>query len=99
MAAKPKLLWSRLALADLRAIKAYVNRDQPEAAKRLAALIRAQVLRLRDHPRAGRLVPELEGSGFREVIVAPYRIVFEVRKGEVFILRIWHGRRDLSSVH
>ncbi len=98
MAARHKILWTGLALEDLRQIREYVRRDNPAAAGRLAKRIRDRADRLREHPLAGRRVPELETSGYREVIVPPYRIVYEVCEGrKVVVLRVWHGRRDLEA--
>jgi plasmid stabilization system protein ParE len=45
----------------------------------------------------GRVVPEFEQQGYRELIVAPYRIVYEVRQRRVIVLRVWHGRRELRA--
>jgi len=84
------------ALSDLRAIRRYVARDKPAAAKALPERIRSSVLRLRALPEAGRVVPELRAPGLRESIVAPHRIVYEVRTHEVVIVRVWHGRRELT---
>ena len=98
MPRKKRILWSGPALDDLREIRTYVSRDRPEAAKRLAARIRQRVSMLADQPEAGRIVPELEPLGYREVIVAPYRIVYEMRKRDVVVFRVWHGRRDMEAV-
>ena len=91
-----RIVWTGPALADLRHIRDYVSRDDPAAAVRLADRLRKRVLALQVHPRMGRVVPELSTRGLREVIVAPYRIVYEVWEREVVVLRVWHGRRDLS---
>ena len=91
-----RLVWSGPALDDLRAIRAHVSREHPSAAQRLATRLRLAVERLASHPESGRLVPELTGSGYREVLVAPYRVVYQVRASDVVILRIWHGRRDVA---
>jgi len=91
MARRRKLLWSGLALDDLREIREHVSRDRPAAARKLAQAITDGVLRLREHPHSGRIVPEL--PAFREVIVAPYRIIYDVQPTRVVILRVWHGRR------
>lgn len=68
------------------------------AAAAVAARIRERVEELMTHPRVGRLVPEFPASSYREVIVSPYRIVYEVddEQARVVVLRVWHGRRDLS---
>jgi toxin ParE1/3/4 len=95
MARKLKLLWSGPALDDLRRIRDYVSVDKPGAARKLASSIREKVLRLRDHPLSGRVVPELAERGYREVVIAPYRIVYRVEKSRVVILRVWHGRSEL----
>jgi len=96
MAKRYKLLWTGPALEDLREIRQYVSLDNPRAAKKLAQSIETSVLRLKDHPLSGRTVPELAHQGYREVLVAPYRIVYEVQKNRVVILKVWHGRRSLS---
>ena len=97
MARKHKLLWTGPALDDLRRIRDYVSHDKPEAARRLAKRIREKVRRLQEHPLSGRVVPELPEAGYREVIVAPYRIVHVVQASQVVILRVWHGRQELAG--
>lgn len=97
MVRRHEILWSGPALQDLREIRDYVSRDKPMAARKLAQSIRKSVLRLARNPRSGRIVPELTERGFRELIVAPYRIVYEVQDGRVLILRVWHGRRLLKG--
>jgi len=89
--------WSGPALQDLREIRDYVSQDDPNAARRLALRIRKGVEHLADHPRSGRVVPEFEQDNRREVIVSPYRIVYEVQANRVVVLRVLHGRRDLIS--
>ena len=99
MAARHAILWSGPALEDLRQIREHVRRDNPAAAGLLAGRIRDRISNLRDHPFAGRKVPELEATGFREVIVSPFRIVYQVaEEKKVVVLRVWHGRRDLESL-
>jgi addiction module RelE/StbE family toxin len=93
MAGTRKLLWTSPALDDLREMREYVSRDKPAAAQKLARAIKQAVLRLREHPHSGRVVPELSQRGYREVIVPPYRIIYEVQPQQVIILRVWHGRR------
>lgn len=94
-----EILWTEPALVDLRSIRDYVSAEgRPAAAKRLAKRIRDAVLRLKDHPHSGRLVPEFPGAGYREVIVTPYRVVYELSADNVIVLRVWHGRRDLTRL-
>ncbi|HOX45962.1 MAG TPA: type II toxin-antitoxin system RelE/ParE family toxin [Myxococcota bacterium] len=94
MATSLSISWTGPALRDLEGIREYVAQDAPAAAKRLAGRLRMSVLRLQAHPLSGRPVPELPGTDLREVIVAPYRIVYTVRGRRVIILRVWHARRE-----
>jgi addiction module RelE/StbE family toxin len=98
MAGRRKIAWTDPALQDLREMGEHIRRTNPSAARELASKIRKAVNTLRGHPLSGRIVPELAGHGCREVIVAPYRIVCEVGKRRVTILRVWHGPRDLSRM-
>ena len=91
------VLWTGPALQDLKSIREYVSRDNPTAARSLANKIRQAVLRLAELPESGTPVPELSNLGYREVIVTPYRIVYDHKGRQVIILRVWHGRRQLAE--
>jgi plasmid stabilization system protein ParE len=77
-------------------MKRYVSRDKPEAARDLAESINKSVLRLLVFPLSGRAVPEFPGSDLREVIVAPYRVVYQPRGLDIVVLRVWHGMRSFN---
>jgi addiction module RelE/StbE family toxin len=85
-----EIVWSPLALARLREIRAYVARDKPEAAARLAIRIVALVEALKEHPYLGRIGSE---PGVRELVVGgtPYLIFYRVWAKRVTITTIWHG--------
>ena len=85
-----EIVWSALARARLREIRAYVARDKPEAAERLAMRIVALVEALRNHPHLGRVGAE---PGIRELVVGgtPYIVLYRVLGQRVTISTIWHG--------
>jgi len=91
------ILWTGPALEDLEEIRVWVARDRPVAARRLAARIRERVEALAAFPTSGRVVPELGGDRYREVVVRPYRVVYEVLDDAVIVIRVWHARRPLGS--
>jgi toxin ParE1/3/4 len=52
-------------------------------------------------PERGRIVPELERIGimqYHEVLLDPWRMLFEIRDHVVFIVAVFDGRRDLADV-
>ena len=73
-----KITWTEKASSNLQAIHEYIARDSGiYAARFIKFLIRATV-KLEITPRCGRIVPELEKYGFREVIYQNYRIVYRI---------------------
>jgi toxin ParE1/3/4 len=85
-----EIVWSSLARSRLRQIRAYVERDKPEAAERLATRIVAMVEALRNHPHLGRAGAE---PGIRELVVGktPYIVLYRVQDQRVIISTIWHA--------
>jgi toxin ParE1/3/4 len=93
-----ELLWSGLAIKDLLDMVDYISQDNPRAAYSLANRIKSKILRLQRFPLSGRVVPEFSEKGYREVVVYPYRIVYDVCDDNVIVLRVWHGKRDLKNI-
>jgi toxin ParE1/3/4 len=85
-----EIVWSPLARARLREIRAYVARDKPDAATRLAIRIVALVEALKEHPYMGRMGSEPK---VRELVVGgtPYLVFYRVWGKRVMITTIWHG--------
>ncbi len=83
-----RIVWRRAAIRDLEAVRAYVARDKPRAANRLAVDLLTAVEQLGTFPGSGR--PGRIG-GTRELVSAPYIIPYRVIGDEVRILRVLHG--------
>lgn len=85
-----EIVWSALARTRLREIRAYVARDKPEAAERLALRIVAMLEALRNQPYLGRVGAE---PGIRELVIGgtPYIVLYRVDGQRVVISTIWHG--------
>jgi toxin ParE1/3/4 len=89
-----QVILSREAIDDLQRIRAYIARDNPTAASRVAVQLVAACDRLDFLPNRGR--PGRE-PGTREIVVRPYVIVYRVTPDAVQIVRFWHiaqSRRD-----
>lgn len=96
-----RIVWSKAALADLRDLVRYIARDDLRVAKRFGDLIVTKVDSLQTFSRIGRMVPEYREDHLRELIVSPYRIVYEIDDDSkmLSVLRIWHGARgELDSL-
>jgi plasmid stabilization system protein ParE len=91
------LIWSAPALDDLDEIAAHIAADKPPAAAAFVARVLEAVERLREHPESGRRVPELRRARYREVIVAPCRIIYRVERGRVLIVHVFRGQRRLRK--
>ena len=85
-----------MARSRLREIRAFIARDKPEAAERLATRIVAMVEALRNHPRLGRVGAE---PGIRELVIGstPYIVLYKVEGQRITISTIWHAaqRREV----
>ena len=85
-----KIKWSPLAVERLTSIINFISEDKPIAASNLSTRIFSAVERLIDFPQSGRIVPELESSKYREILVKNYRIIFTIIENVVYILTIRH---------
>ena len=86
-----KAVWSATALANLRAIRAYLEQFNPRAAGELAAQLVATGNSLVPFPHRGRVVPNTD---MRELVTTyPYIIRYRVAGDVVVILRVRHASR------
>src|SRR5450755_2762670 len=85
---------------DLDDIWYYVAKESGsiEIANRLIDTITDRFFMLSGFPYIGRARDEDFGPGCRSVIVGEYVIVYCVENGDVLILRVAHGRRDLETL-
>ena len=90
-----RVIWTRQAVEDVEAIKAYVARDSERYAGLLAERLVMAVSRLELFPRSGRIVPEVGDDSLREVIYGDYRLVYRLQAGSVEVVTIDHAARLL----
>ena len=59
------------------------------------------VMSLQQHPKSGRIIPELERQGitqYRELIQGYYRIIYKISKDKVTVLTVIDGRRNFEEI-
>ena len=92
-----RVKWSRYARDDLDDIVRYISRDSAFYAQAFARRVLASTRRLDAFPESGRKIPEAEDEAMREIIVQSYRVMYRVESGQVLILAVMHGSRDMSN--
>ena len=96
-----RVVWARVAASDLEEIASYLAIDSPSAAEKFLDRLEEKAGTLETYPERGRLVPELVRfhiRSYREIIVAPYRLVYRIEGKVVNVIAVFDGRRDLSEV-
>ena len=83
-----QVVWSPAALGDLVAIRSYIAKDSPRAARDMALRLKRAGDSLTLFPERGRLAKR----GVRELtLIYPYLIRYRILGGDVEIVRIKHG--------
>lgn len=91
-----KLTIAQSALQDLQDIKIYYQEQGvPDVGQQLVNAILGKLQVLVDHPDLGRKVPEFDQENIREIIHAPFRIVYLRNISDVSLIRVWRSERLL----
>jgi len=89
--------WSQPAKADLRSIHDFIAHDSTHYAKKVVQDIREKTDILEQLPKLGRKVAELNDEQVRELSLYSYRIIYEIKDEEIFVLTVAHKRQDLKA--
>jgi plasmid stabilization system protein ParE len=101
MSKKYNVIWANVAEKDLINIIEYIAEDSPQNALKILAKIRKQTSDLYTMPERGRIVPELYDQGillYRELIIAPWRLIYRMSEQEVFVLSVIDSRRNVEDI-
>jgi len=89
-----EIRWSLPAAEDLEHICEHIERDNPEAARRVARTIYEGCARLKNFPNLGRASTRMAGRRELAFPPSPYIVVYQVTQQAVEISRIFHGAQD-----
>ena len=91
-----RIVWTRKAVRHLADIQTYIERDKPQAARKVAAAFSKAVTYLAQYPHLGR--PGRK-AGTRELVIAdtPYIVPYQVRDDHLIILAVLHGAQCLPE--
>ena len=97
-----RVRWSESAASDLEDLLNWIESDSGiDRAASVYRRLRKAASRLETTPQRGRRVPELLDLGvreYRELVVAPWRILYRVSKRDVFVEAVLDARRDLAEL-
>jgi toxin ParE1/3/4 len=90
-----KVFWTSVAYRRLEEIYRYIEKDSPDNAARWSDRLLKKLATIKDFPRAGRPVPEIDAPGVREIIYGNYRIIYKIKSEAAYILTIRHFKQIL----
>ena len=88
-----EVVWTDPAWEDLEAAAEYISRDSEAYAAAFVQEMKAAATSLSEMAERGQVVPEIDDASIRELLVRPYRLVYQLTDGQVRILAIIHGAR------
>lgn len=87
------------ALQDMGDIHNYIAMDDPDAADRVVQAFEENAALLATQPELGQHKPRLRGLRLWVITEFPnYLMFYRQREGQIEIVRVLHGARDLSSI-
>lgn len=96
-----RVLWTLPAQRYLESIVEYIAERQPATALNVLNRLQARAACLASQTLRGRRVPELRDLGIdnhREIIVAPWRLIYRPADSHVYVIAVFDTRRDLRGV-
>ncbi len=89
--------WSPLAIERVIKMAEFIALDKPDVAMQWTSDIFESTEKLREHPRLGRIVPEIQEDDYRELIEGNYRVIYLVGVSKISVLTVRHGKQLLSA--
>lgn len=97
-----KVVFLQSAEADLKDLKIYIVNNFGKADWLTSyGKIKSAVAMIQDHPKAGRIPPELESlniAQYRQVLAGLNRLIYEVRADTAYVHIVCDVRRDLKGL-
>ncbi len=93
-----KIIWTQLAIDDLKSIHSYISAESKVYANSMIEKLIVRVRQLERFPESGKIVPEFGQKSIRELIEGNYRIVYKIHHDHIGIARVHHTARLLKNV-
>ena len=92
------VVWAESAWNNLEDVAEYIAKDSPHYAAAFVREARDAARSLVSLAERGRMVPEFNDPGIRELLVGSYRLIYQVTKPAIHIIGFIHGARDLWAL-
>ena len=94
-----KLSYSTESINDLIRLRKFIEVKNPQAAKRIATLIKKSINELKSFPYIGVKVEKAPNPDLvRDLIIGNYTARYLIRPKDITILRIWHNKEKESRL-
>ena len=96
-----KVFWANVAEKDLAGIIEYIAEDSLTNARNVFEKLKKKASSLNLFPQRGRIVPELKDHGiilYRELFVAPWRIIYRISGKKVYVLLVIDSRQNVEDI-
>ncbi|MBU0972763.1 MAG: type II toxin-antitoxin system RelE/ParE family toxin [Proteobacteria bacterium] len=101
MSSKYNVIWAHVAENDMKNIIEYIADKSPQNALKILTEIRQKALSPDAFPERGRVAPELQDEGiliYRELVIAPWRLIYRNSGQEIFVLSVIDSRRNVEDI-
>ena len=88
-----EIVWTEPAWEDLESTAEFIARDSESYATAFVQDVKASVISLVQFAEMGQIVPEFGDTSIRELLLSPYRLLYEVSGDRVLVLALIHGAR------
>ena len=95
------VIWSTTAAKDLARLIEYIASDNPTIACEKFLEIKKRAQSLYTFPERRRIVPELQEQGidqYRELVIAPWRIIYRISRNNVYVLSVLDSRQNIEDI-
>jgi toxin ParE1/3/4 len=90
-----RLRFTWRALDDLTRLRAFIAKENPQAARRVSQALRSSIRLLTEQPHMGQALAA--AAGVRRWVAGPYVVHYEIDGERLTVLRIWHGREQRTE--
>jgi len=91
------VIWTDPAIKSLKQIHDFIAIDSKYYANEAVDKIISKSDQLSSFPNMGRIVPEIQNETVREIFVYSYRLMYQIKGDNIYILAIIHGRKNFNG--